>query len=55
MSSRDNDCVNETSWIEPRCKKARSSAGTLYTDSEDSEEEIDVQGTKRCAIIYVSD
>ena len=51
MSSRDNECVNQASWIEPRCKKARNSAGTLYTDSEDSEEEIDVQGTERCAII----
>jgi hypothetical protein len=55
MSSRDNDCVNQTTRIEPRCKKARTSARTLYTDSEDSEEEIDVQGTKRCVIIYVSD
>jgi len=46
MSSRDNDFVNQTSWIEPRCKEARTSARTLYTDLEDSEEEIDVQGQK---------
>lgn len=28
MSNRDDDCVNQTSWIEPRRKKARTGAGT---------------------------
>jgi len=55
LSSRDNDCVNQTSRIEPSCKKARTNDGTLYTDSEDSEEEIGVQRTKGCAVLNVSD
>ena len=32
VSSEDDDSVNQTSWIEHVCKKARTSAGTLYTD-----------------------
>jgi hypothetical protein len=32
MSSEDDDSVKQTSWIEPVCKKARTSAATLYTD-----------------------
>jgi hypothetical protein len=55
MSSRDNDCVNQTSWIEPRCKKARTTAGTSYTDSEDSEEEIDVHTRDKKMCNNVSD
>jgi len=54
LSSGDHDCVYQTSRIEPSCKKVRTNDGTLYTDSEDSEEEIGVQGTKGCAIINVS-
>jgi hypothetical protein len=54
LSSRDHDCVNQTSGIEPSCKKVRTNNGTLYTDSEDSEEEIGVQGAKGCAVINVS-
>jgi len=55
MSSRDNDCVNQTSQIEPRCKKERTNDGTLCTDSEDVEEEIGEQRTKGCAVLNVSD
>jgi len=55
LSSRDHDCVNQTSWIEPSCKKARTNDGTFYTDSEDFEEEIGVQRTKGCAVLNVSD
>jgi hypothetical protein len=32
LSSDDDGSVNQTSWSEPVCKKARTSAGTLYTD-----------------------
>ena len=53
MSGGDHDCVNQTSRIEPSCKKVRTNDGRLCTDSEDSEEEIGVQGTKGCAIINV--
>jgi hypothetical protein len=55
LSSRDHDCVNQISRIEPKCKIARTSVGTLYTGSEDSEEEISVQGTKGCTTINVID
>lgn len=41
--------VNQTSWIEPVCKKARTSAGTLYTDGNWCAED------KRRAIIIESD
>lgn len=37
LSSRDHDCVNQTSRIEPNCKKARINDGALYTDSEEEE------------------
>jgi len=55
MSSRDHDCVNQTSQIKPRCKKVRTNDGTLYTDSEDAEEELGVQRTKGCALLNVGD
>lgn len=55
LSSRDHDCVNQTSRIEPSCKKARTNDRALYTDSEDSEEEMSVQGTKRCVVLNVGD
>ena len=50
MSSRDNDCVNQTSQIKPKCKKVTTNDETLYRQSEDAEEEMGVQQTKRCAV-----
>ena len=52
MSSRDNDCVNQTSRIKPGCKKVRTNDESLYKDSEDAEDEMGVQRTKGCAVTY---
>jgi len=49
LSNKDDDRVNQTSWIEPVCKKAQTSAGTLYTDGNWCEED------KKRAIIIQSD
>jgi hypothetical protein len=46
LSEEDNG-VNQVSWAEPSCKKARISIRTLSVNSEDSEEEIGVERTER--------
>ena len=48
LSSEEHNGVNQVSWAEPSCKKARISVRTLSVDSEDSEEEIGVERTETC-------
>ena len=47
LSSEEDNGVNQVSWAEPSCKKARISVRTLSVDAEDSEEEIVVERTER--------
>jgi len=55
LSSEEDNGVNLVSRAEPSCKKARISVRTLSVDSDDSEEEIGVERTKRHVIKSDSD
>ena len=55
LSSEEDNGVSQVSRAEPSCKKARISVRTLSVDSENSEEEIGVERTKRHVIKIDSD
>jgi hypothetical protein len=55
LSSEEYNGVNQVSQAEPSCKKARISIRTLSVDSEDSKEEIGVEGAERHVIKSDSD